>query len=67
MHMRTVDEPMSPIWAVWRKNGGSFKFAEEFSRRHWRKIWKRNGGRKIKTLRTHRGGRLVGEAKHVAS
>lgn len=54
MHMQTVDEKISPVTAAMRQHGVQ-KYADEESRRHWRKM--RNGGRKVKTLRTKRVGR----------
>jgi hypothetical protein len=45
-------EPISPVrWAT--KNDAPL----EDTRRYWRKVNKRNNGRKAKTLRSHRTGR----------
>lgn len=56
MHKNHHDEKISPTSAAWRLVG-HHKYADEETRRYWRKVWKRNGGRKAKTLRTHRKGK----------
>lgn len=54
MHSNNVHEKVSPIsWA--HRNYGVHKYQDETTRRYWRKAFKRNGGRKVKTLRSHRG------------
>lgn len=56
MHSNQGYEPINPTrWSL--KNGAAQQDVVEQTRRHWRKIWKRNGGRKAKTLRSHRTGR----------
>lgn len=56
MYTNNVNEAFSPVrWAL--KNIGVHKYADEETRRYWRKVYKRNGGRKIKTLRSHRTGK----------
>lgn len=54
MYMTTF-EPINPRTAAWRKIGKPAKDWEVETRHFWRKI-KRNSGRKIKSLRTHRTG-----------
>jgi len=49
-------EAINPKTAAFR-DIGVYKYVTDDTRRHWRKIWKRNGGRKVKTLRTHRNGK----------
>ena len=49
-------EAVSVKNAVFREYG-VHKEALELSRRYWRKVGKRNGGRKLKTLRSHRVGK----------
>lgn len=56
MHMNNVNEAINHKTAAFRLVG-KHHYATEETRRHWRKIWKRNGGRKVKTLRTHRIGK----------
>lgn len=53
MHSNNVNEPISPRTAA-LKNGGEGRHESEETRHHWHKVWKRNGGRKIKSLRSHR-------------
>lgn len=56
MHQNNVDEKISSVrWAL--NNIGVHKYADEDTRRYWRKVFKRNRGKKVKTLRTHRVGR----------
>lgn len=56
MHTKNVNESITPTTAAWRKLG-IVAWAIEDTRRYWRKVWKRNRGRKTKTLRTHRIGK----------
>lgn len=49
-------EAISPIRAIFRDIGVRH-CADEDTRRYWRKVWKRNRGRKVKSLRTHRSGK----------
>ena len=55
MHTNHHDQKISPRAALFEERGAHHDW-ESRIRRYWRKV-KRNGGRKIKTLRTHRIGR----------
>ena len=57
MHMQTADEKISVRTAMVREHGKNDWNTEEYSRRYWRKVNKQNGGRKVKSLRSHREGR----------
>jgi hypothetical protein len=56
MHGTNISEAVSPLSWVTRHRG-RYSGAEEDTRRYWRKVWKRNRGKKAKTLRTHRKGK----------
>lgn len=56
MHMNSTDERISPVsWA--HRNHGIHRYSDGETRHYWRRTSKRNGGRKTKTLRSHRKGR----------
>lgn len=58
MHSKNVQEAVSPRNAAFRAAGGAYHCADEDTRRYWRKTpFKRNGGRKAKSLRSHRKGK----------
>lgn len=56
MHSKNVTEPVNPQRAAFRLFG-LYHEGIEGTRWYWSKVWKRNRGRKIKTLRTHRKGK----------